>query len=332
MPQANTLETYDNSTMIKDDLSEAYSIITPEEVPFQNAIGVGGSADSTYVEWAVVDLQEPDAPNREVEGVETVPNDDPTLGLRMGNYTQISDKVVAVSHTSEAVDAYAENIQRLTRQMALKLREMKRDMEVMLLSNLPADAGGSGTPRVAAGFATWLRTNVILGAGGAAPTLSGTDRGYPDSGVDPGTAHDFLEEDLNDIIQQSWESGAEPTILMVNGNNKRILSQTFTGNSTRYKDAIDRRLISAVDVYTSDFGEVTVVPNRFLPTIDDTYSIYAIDPNFAEVVFLEGPRNKPLAETGHAHRRMIWAEYTLKVHNEAAHGAIHGTNGVMPTP
>lgn len=327
MPAANTIETYDN-TLIREDLEQQYSMISPEEVPFQTAIGVGEAASNTYTEWSIVDLQEPSTSNRVIEGEDTPPNDDGTLGRRIGNYTQISDKVVSVSHTSEAVDAAAENVQRMAAQIALKLKEMKRDMEVMLTQNIVAAPGSSGAARSAAGLPAWLTSNIVLGATGAAPALSGTTTGYPDTALTPGTAVALTEDNLNDVIESCWNAGAEPSIIMVNSNNKRVISNTFTGNSTRYKDAIDKRLTAAIDVYDSDFGELTVVPNRFLSTTaSDNYSVYVLDPDFAELKFLEAPRQKELAETGHAMRRLLWAEYTLKIHNEAAHGAIHATTG-----
>jgi hypothetical protein len=331
MPVTNTIETYSNADLIREDLEQQYSMISPEETPFQTAIGVGLPCTQTNPEWSVVDLQAPDADNREREGRADPPVDDPTLGLRLGNYTQISDKIVSVSHTSEAVDAAAENIQRLAEQMAIKLKELKRDMEVMLLSNVAASpgAGGGGSAiRVSAGLPAFLRTNIVLGATGAAPALSGGTQGYPDTALVPGTAVPFTEDNLNDVIEDCWNAGAEPTIIMVNSNNKRVISNTFTGNATRYKDSIDKRLVAAVDIYDSDFGELTVVPNRFQPTTaSNNYSVYVLDPNFAALKFLEAPRQKPLAETGHAKSRLLWTEYTLKVHNEAAHGAIHATTG-----
>ena len=324
---AQTIETYDN-TVIREDLEQQYTMISPEETPFQTAIGVGPKATSTYHEWTVVELASPVTTNRVIEGDDAPGEDVGTLGKRFGNYTQISDKVVSVSNTSEAVDAAAENVQRLAAQIALKLKEMKRDMESMLLQNIAAAAGSSGTARQAAGLPAWLRTNIVLGSGGAAPTLSGTTSGYPDAALTPGTAVVLTEANLNNVIEDCWNEGATPSIIMVNANNKRVISQTFTGNATRYKDAIDKRLTAAIDVYDSDFGELTVVPNRFQQTTaSNNYSVYVLDPEYAELCFLETPRQTELAQTGHAKRRMIHCEYTLKVSNEMAHGAIHETTG-----
>jgi DNA-binding beta-propeller fold protein YncE len=205
---------------------------------------------------------------------------------------------------------------------------MQRDMEAMLLQNIAAAAGSSGTARQAAGLPAWLRTNIVLGSGGAAPTLSGTTTGYPNAALTPGTAVVLTETNLNNVIQSCWNEGASPSIIMVNANNKRVISKNFTGNATRYKDAIDKRLTAAIDIYDSDFGELSVVPNRFQQTTaTDNYSVYVLDPEYASLSFLETPRQTELAQTGHAKRRMVHCEYTLKVSNEKAHGAIHATTG-----
>jgi DNA-binding beta-propeller fold protein YncE len=138
----------------------------------------------------------------------------------------------------------------------------------------------------------------------------------------------LTETNLNNVIELCWNEGASPTIIMVNANNKRVISKNFTGNATRYKDAIDKRLTAAIDVYDSDFGELSVVPNRFQQTTASAnYSVYVLDPEYASLSFLETPRQTELAVTGHAKRRMVHCEYTLKVSNQKAHGAIHATTG-----
>lgn len=331
---ANTIETYDNS-VIREDLQEAFSMISPEECPFLQ-MGSTRSTTSKQFDWPIVELQAPDPTNRVIEGEAAPGNDEGTLAERIWNFTQISDKVVEVSHTSQAVDAAAENVQRLSMQKTLKMKEMKRDMEVMLLSNVAAVAGSSGVARTTAGFPAFLRTNADITAGAVAPTLSATTEGYPDTGWTDATATRVFDEDtLNDVIEQCWTEGAEPSVIMLNGGNKRVLSETFTGNSTRYKDAIDSRLVAAIDFYDSDFGDLTVVPNRFQPTLnaatdDDNYAVYVIDPEYYRIAYLDNVQSKPLAETGHSLRELIWAEYGLQVDNEAAHGIIPDTTNAGP--
>lgn len=326
---AATVESYDN-TLIIDDLRRQYSMISPEQTPFQTAAGVGEGATATYHEWNVVKLAAPDTANRVPEGEDAPGLDNGTLGVRLGNHTQISDKVISVSSTSNAVDAAASNIQREAAQIAIKMKELKRDMEAMFLQNISASAGSSGTARQSAGLPNFIRSNVVLGAGGAVASLSGGTTGFPNSAVTPGTAVALTEDNLNLVIQRCWDAGADPTIIMVGSNNKRVISKNFTGNATRYKDVIDKRLSAAIDVYDSDFGELSVVPNRFIQTLAaNTFPVYVLDPEYAEINFLQTMKQEPLAKTGHANRRMLSCEYCLTILNEEAHGMITATNGAF---
>lgn len=329
---AQTIETYDN-TLIREDLQEAYSMISPEETPFQEAGGTR-SIDATLFDWPIVELQDPDDTNRVIEGDDDPAVDDGTLGMRIGNHSQISDKIAKVSHTSEAVDAAAQNVQKMSKQIVLKMKEMKRDKEVMLLSNVVAVAGSTGVARQTAGFPAFLRTNTVFGVGGADPTLSGTTEGTVNANATPGTPTLFLESQLNDVIEACWNEGAEPSLIMVNGGNKRRISATFDGNSTRYKDAVDKKLVASIDFYSSDFGELTVVPNRFMPTnnpggANDSYNVFVLDPDYYRTAYLETVRQKPLAETGHSKATLVWCEYGLQVDNEAAHGVIRDTSNAI---
>ena len=336
MPVApNTVETYDNK-VLREDLQEAYSMISPEETPF-HALAGSKTVTQPKFDWPVVELAEIDLGNAVIEGDDTPAVDDATLADRLVNYTQISDKLVSVSHTSDASDAAAENIQELAEQVSLKMRELKRDCEAIALNNKAASAGASGTARSTAGFPAFIKSNFKVGTGGAAigPTLSADPDGFPSSGWASITPVAVTEDDLNDVIQQCWEAGADTSIAMVNSNNKRVISATFTGNSTRYKDAVDRSLSAAIDVYTSDFNELQIVPNRFLPALDNNgatlagtaFGILLIDPNFVRIVELEGTKQKPLAETGHSRKTLVWREWGVQVDNEEAHGILPATSG-----
>ena len=134
---AKTVETY-STPLIFEDLQNAFKLISPTECPFQQAIGEG-SVDSTHYEWPVVALNAIDPANRVIEGEDAPATDDRHYRRpEVANYTQISDKKIIVSNTSEAVDAAADNLQKLAKQMVYKMKEMKRDIEWMLLMNVPA--------------------------------------------------------------------------------------------------------------------------------------------------------------------------------------------------
>jgi len=311
----NTNETYDVST-IREDLQDALISISPTDTPFMTAIG-RKSVDNTYFEWGVVELASADSANRVVEGESAPGNDAATNAVRQANYTQISDKVVEVSDTANAVNG-AGNAQTTAKQVAYKLKELKRDMETMLTANVAASAGASGTARQTAGLPAFLRTNADRGTGGADGTTSGTGTaGYVDAAATDGTQRTVTEALLKSVIADCWDQGAEPSIVLCGSSQKQTIS-TFTGNATKYKDISDKTLSAAIDVYVSDFGELTIVPSRFSRSRD----VLVLDPNYARVAYLKPTSQKELARTGHAERRLISVEYGLQIDNEAAHGVV----------
>lgn len=311
----NTNETYDVST-IREDLQDALISISPTDTPFMTAIG-RKNVDNTYFEWGVVSLASADSSNRVVEGEASPGNDAATNAVRQANYTQISDKVVEVSDTANAVNG-AGNAQTTAKQVAYKLKELKRDLETMLTANVAASAGASGTARQTAGLPAFLRTNADRGTGGADGTTSGSGTaGYVDAAATDGTTRAVTESLLKSVIADCWDEGAEPSIVLCGSSQKQTIS-TFTGNATKYKDITDKTLSAAIDVYVSDFGELQIVPSRFSRSRD----VLVLDPNYARVAYLKPTTQKELARTGHSERRLISVEYGLQIDNEAAHGIV----------
>lgn len=323
---ANTNKSYDVKT-IREDLQDAMISISPTETPFQSAIG-RKSITNTSFEWSEVDLAAP-AANRVLEGESAPGNDAPTNAVRLSNYSQISDKVVEVSDTNQKVNGVAD-AQTVAKQIAYKLKELKRDMEVMLLSNVAAVPGDASTARVTAGLPAFLRTNVDRGAGGASGTLSGTTSGYVNAAATDGTPRALTEAMLKNVIAQCWDNGAEPSIVLCGSAVKQKISSTFTGSATKFKEVGDKKIVAAVDLYVSDFGELQIVPTRFLETRTVAgRDVFVLDPNYARVAYLQTVQQKPLARTGHAERRLISTEYGLQIDSQKAHGVIADINGTL---
>jgi hypothetical protein len=323
---ANTNKSYDVKT-IREDLQDAMISISPTETPFQSAIG-RKSVTNTSFEWSEVDLAAP-AANRVLEGEAAPGNDAPTNAVRLSQYTQISDKVVEVSDTNQKVNGVAD-AQTVAKQIAYKLKELKRDIEVMLLSNVAAVPGDATTARVTAGLPAFLRTNVDRGTGGASGTLSGTTSGYVNAAATDGTPRALTEAMLKSVIAQCWDNGAEPSIVLCGSAVKQKISSTFTGSATKFKNVDDKKVVAAVDLYVSDFGELQIVPTRFLETRTVAgRDVFVLDPNYARVAYLQTVQQKPLARTGHAERRLISTEYGLQIDSQKAHGVIADINGTL---
>jgi hypothetical protein len=89
-------------------------------------------------------------------------------------------------------------------------------------------------------------------------------------------------------------------------------------------------IVAAADMYLSDFGLITVVPNIQMTRAGAAIArnAFLIDPSMLSVgIFDDIQVHKP-AKTGDAEKRVINVEYTLIVNNEAAHGVIADLYGM----
>ncbi len=132
-----------------------------------------------------------------------------------------------------------------------------------------------------------------------------------------GTQRALTESMLKSVLRQAWSSGGDPDFIMCGPFNKQVIS-TFTGNATRFDKSEDKRLVTAVDVYVSDFGSHSVYPNRF----SRERTVHVLDPSMWSVQYLRSFRQWPLARTGDSEKRQLIVEYTLCSKNEAGSGVI----------
>jgi hypothetical protein len=315
----NLFDRYGGTKAVREDLANVIYNISPEDTPFMSSIG-RENVSNTYFEWQVDALAAASAANAAIEG------DDATLDARtatnrVGNYTQISRKVIGVSQTVEAVDK-AGIKSYLAYELAKASSEIKRDMESSLLTNQAAVVGNSTTARRTAGLPAWIRTNFSKGVGGAEPTMSATNDGYPSVARTDGTQRAITETFLGDAIQQVWAQGGDPKIAMFGPVNKRKAS-AFAGIATTRMNQNNGApkaysIVATADVYLSDFGKVSFVANRF----QREREVFVLDPEYASVGYLRNFKTEDLAKTGDSTKKMIIVEYGLKVKTEKSHAII----------
>jgi hypothetical protein len=310
------MATYQTYTAIgmREDLSDVIYNISPTDTPFMSSIGKT-KATATYHEWQTDSLAAP-ALGGAVEGADASSiTASPTT--RIGNRTQIFTKSVAVAGTLEAVDKAGRKSEKAY-QLAKVSAELKRNIELTLLSNQVAAAGNSSTARTLGGLQAWLSTNYdggtsgVAGSGGTTARTDGTDR-------------TFTETILKTVVAEVYTAGGTPKVLMVNPAHKQVVSAFAGIAAQRYMAPSNEptTIIGAADVYMSDFGTISVVPNRFMNSTnagDET--AFLVDPDMAAVAYLRPFQTIELAKTGDSEKTQLLAELTLEVKNEAAHGII----------
>jgi len=303
---ADTAQTY-QGVVNREDLSDIVYRISPTDTPFMTAIG-RGKASNTLHEWTTDELADA-ANNAHVEGDDTAA-DAVNPGVKINNRTQISKKSVRISGTQEAVDS-AGKLYTMSKQAAKKALELKRDMETALLQNTTAIVGDASTARQLRGLEGWIATNSNIAGDGTDPD--------PVNNVAPvdGTARAFDEDQLKDVLQQCWDEGGDPKIILAGSKQKQTFSG-FTGGATQFANADDKKLVSAIDIYVSDFGNLKVIPSRF----QRARTVFVIEPDKFSVDYLRPMKMDNLAKTGDSEAKQWVTEYTLKCGNEKSSGVI----------
>ena len=303
----------------REDLSNTIFNIAPTETPVVSSIGKT-KATATYHEWQTDDLAAASAAGL-IEGADASgASDTPTT--RVGNRTQIQGKTVHISGTLDSVDKAGRKTE-TAYQLAKAGQELKRDMEKTILGNVAASNGTAGSAaRLLGSIQSWLGTNFVTMTDGVAPVgANGTA-----ARTEGATASAFTEAKLKDVVKSCFENGGNPTLLVVPPTQKQVVS-TFTGIAEqRYQAPAAKAttIIGAADVYLSDFGTLSVVPDRFMTadTTPDAEQALVLDPTMASVATLRPFESNLLAKTGDSEKHQMLVEYTLQVSNEKAHGIV----------
>jgi len=312
---ANTFTSF-SAKGIREELSNIISNISPEDVPLQSNVG-SENVSNTYFEWQT-DTLAAASTTAVIDGDDVASFDATSASTRIGNYTQIARRTLIVADNLANQDLAGRNDEK-SYQMAKRGKELKRDIEKVLCDNNARVAGNASTARETAGLGAWIATNTSKGATGTDPTaVDGSDA------RNDGTQRDLTEAMVKDVMQQAFTAGGTPSLLMVGPHNKTVVSGFAGIAAQRYQAPSDgpTTIIGAADVYLSDFGTLSVVPNRFQRERD----AFLLDPEYASVCYLRPIQAVDLAKTGDAEKAMVLAEFGLKVENEAAHGGVFDLN------
>ena len=305
----------------REDLTDVIYNISPTDTPIMSSIGKT-KATAVNHEWQTDSLAAATTANALVEGADaTSATLSPTV--RYGNLTQIVGKTVQVSGTLEAVDKAGRKSEKAY-QLAKGSAEIKRDIETIITANQAKVAGdGSSTARKMSSLLSFIKSNTSVGSGtttaGADPTTIGVS-----ARVDADTTRTFTETMLKEVVREVFSSGGTPSVLFVSPALKQTVS-AFTGLAAqRYQAPVSGQatILAGADIYQSDFGQISIVPNRFMRTRD----ALVLDPEYAALAYLRPFQTNDLAKAGDSEKTQILAELTLEVKNEAAHGGAFDLN------
>lgn len=225
---------------------------------------------------------------------------------RLSNQTQISRKTFSVSDTQERVSKAGRKSD-IRYQTIKQGKELRKDMELACIENPTYTTGATRQTKGLRGFCV---TNNSLGATGVAPA-------FPNTAPTDGTLRNITEAFARAVVLGCYQNGGNISMLMCAPATKQTISNTFTGNGTKFIKGESNKVEGAWDVWGTDFGDLKIVPNRVMQR---TREIYFVDTDLVALAVLRDMEDQELARIGSARNHMIESEYALEVREERGLG------------
>jgi hypothetical protein len=358
----------------REDLANFITMITRDETPFTSSIGKA-KATAIYHEWQTDQLEAP-GDSRIGEGTDYLQpaaggnTATPAVGdkfaesgpnrTRLGNYTQINGKTIAVSGTRRAVDQ-AGVADEYAYQLKKRGTELRRDVEFDMIHSMNvsgAVASQNANSRAAGGYQSFINSATTVDyvgefeAPSAATTGAGVDAqgtAIPRSSIAGSTTAPDRDPlaltNIDSVMQKIYEQGGKASKIMLSPKLRRDFSDLMVGDTgvVRNIDA-GGKLRQSVDVYMSDFGDLMVVPNyimgltnNFFFTGDNNvahsgagvtnlanFAALVYDPMWFATAYLRPLAEVDVGQQGDSTKGMMVEECTLEVRNPLGCGAIYG--------
>jgi hypothetical protein len=314
--------------------------LSPTDTPLVTMLGGergGVATQNKLFTWQTDDLTDPDA-----TGV--VEGSDPSYSLRtrgeVSNVVQIFYRGTELTYSalgnlgllgaaaggSNSTAVLGDNpvTNEMARQLAHRLLEIKRSMEVSFLKGVFVDPATNASARGSRGIIPAATTNLItLDAGAAAPADIAGDR------VTSGTNDATLGTPLgltyiDNLLKEMWDNGAALVrpVIFCNSFQKIKISEAYTlSGSLNVRSSTIGGM--SVDTIVTEFGEVPIVLNRWMDADQVLIAdISYLMPRWYEVpgkgfLFIE---DKPAS--GSSVKQAIYGEVGLEYGPELMHGVL----------
>lgn len=319
----------DGTGVNREDLLDQITNVDPWDTPWVTQAPKVG-ANHVYHEWLKDTLGTTDATGA-IEG-DAYSYATTTAPTREFNITMILRQDIGVSETQRYLnpagfkDAYAFEIQKATKRLAIKL-------EKAALTVVTTATGATATARQMKNFNGFLTSNTMF-AGAKGGGVTGTSA----------IAGQLTAKDFNFMLRTIYNSGGNPEQVYVSSSVKQQISNFSVAGQTQNRNiaAIDRKLVSALDFYDSDFGLIQIVLDRFMPESANTTtatagatdvagSMFFLQRSMNRLAWLRPMQHFLVGKLGDSVAGIVVGEVTMEVLNEKANGIIKSVNNFNPT-
>lgn len=253
-----------NTAGDREDLTNALTILTPEDCPKTSMFPKTTNPTNVYQEWQLDTLLPVDFSGIPEGQDFTAFTDQVAQRARVGNYIQRFGGTWAVSREQLAsnpagVDNEVSNSKTKT------LRELKRSIEACIGSDNDRQQAVGATPGKTRALGKWISTS----PGTDVPAIYYT----PSASIDTTVTASLSETNFNDVFtsiftqvggRRSYQLFAGPSLKRAISNFQRASGTTAA--TQRYmvtQDATEHQIDLNVTIYEGDFHTVTVIPDLF---------------------------------------------------------------------
>lgn len=315
-----------NTAGDREDLTDALTILTPEDCPKTSTFPKSQAPMNAYQEWQVDSLL-PVSFGGVLEGQDVQQMTDQVINrARIGNYIQNFLGTWAVSRNQEAsVPAGVSN--EVANSKTKTARELKRSIEAMIGSDNDRQQDNGTVPYKSRSLGKWISAT----PGSDVPTQFAT----PAASIDTTATASLTESNFNDVFQSIFQQvgGRRNYTLYAGPSLKRAISnfQRATGSAGQTKtymvtqNADEHQIDLNVTLYEGDFHTVTVVPDLFNGVLDGAAPStttnqqkargYVIDPDLVGIGYMFGMESNELPDFGGGRNGYIRSCVTLMVRN-----------------
>lgn len=326
-----------NTAGDREDLTDALTILTPEDCPKTSTFAKSPRPFNAYQEWQVDSLLPVNFAGV-LEGQDASSfNDQVANRARIGNYIQNFIGTWAVSRNQEASDP-AGVADEVANSKTKTAREIKRSIEAMIGSDNDRQQDNGTVPYKSRALGKWISTN----PGSDVPTAFAT----PAASIDTTAMASLSETNFNDVFQSIFQQvGGRRSYTLYSGPAlKRAISNFQRASGTtaatqRYmvtQAATEHQIDLNVTIYEGDFHTVTIVPDLFNGVADggnpsSTTTAqkcrgYVIDPELVGIGYMFGMESNELPDFGGGRNGYIRSCVTLMVKNPLGLGKFAATS------
>ncbi len=326
-----------NTAGDREDLTNALTILTPEDCPKTSTFAKATVAFNMLQEWQMDTLQ-PVSFAGVVEGADVSSfTDQVAQRARVGNRVQDFSRTWAVSRNQLASDPAG-----VTNEMANSktkaAREMKRDIESMIGSDNDLQVGTGLVPSKTRALGKWINTS----PGSDVPAIYTT----PTASISTATSGALTESGFNDVYQSIFQQvgGRRSYTLYAGPTLKRTISKfqrngsgtTATQVYLVNQDATQHQIDLNVTIYEGDFHSVIIMPDMFNGLVDGANPGvvtaqqqnrgYVIDPDLVGISYMYGVEPVDLPDFGGGPNGYLRCALTLQVKNPLGLGKFAGAS------